>query len=66
MLIKQDALIGGYSANWTTSERELLSSEQLIIPVFSDETVIGDDQKQFDILVNMSEMSKKIPKPVFK
>jgi len=66
ILIKNDSLIGGYSGNWTSDERGLENSDELIFSIFGNDSVRGDEEAQFDLLINMEKYSEKIPEPRFK
>jgi len=64
-LIKDDKLIGGYKGNWTPDWDQLRTAEDVRMHVFFDGTVLENEDKQLDLIVNMTKYSKKLPKPEF-
>lgn len=70
MLIDNDLVTGGYNANWTLEWRDFVAADQIIFYVHENpdiETMPEDqaEEAQYELLANITEISKKIPEPEF-
>jgi hypothetical protein len=63
MIIKNDSLIGGYSANWTASWNDMANSEELVLPIIVNTSIMTDYEAQYMMLENLSKYSKLVEEP---
>jgi hypothetical protein len=71
ILISNDTIVGGYKANWTTNWMDILTKDELTVyavenPDIMDMDEEAKDEAQYNLLIDMPELSKSVPQPEFR
>jgi hypothetical protein len=71
VLISNDTIVGGYKANWTTDWMDILTKDELIIYAFENPDIKNmaedaRDEAQYNLLIDMPEISRQISQPEFR